>query len=169
MAQSVELLLDRQAESAIRHQWDLLAEAGLAKPSPATVRPHITLFAAEDLSRELELTLSRAVVGLELELQIGAPMVFGPRRGHVILVRQVTPSSALLRLQTRVAEICGADQLGQFGSGRWSPHVTMARRLPVDRVGDALTALGALADRSVLARVTSCRRWDGTGRTAWLL
>ena len=29
MAQSVELLLDEQAESTIRHQWELLADAGL--------------------------------------------------------------------------------------------------------------------------------------------
>lgn len=169
MAQSVELLLDEQAESAIRHQWDLLADAELAKPPPVTVRPHVTLFAADHLSQELEPALSRVVAGLDLELQVGAVMTFGPRRGRVILVRQVAPSLALLRLQARVAEICGADSTGQFGAGRWSPHVTLARRVPVDRVGDALIALGTLADRSILTRVTGCRRWDGNHRTAWLL
>lgn len=169
MAQSVELLLDEQAERVIRHQWGLLADAGLAKPPPVTVRPHITLFAADALSQELEPALSRAVAGLDLELQLGALMIFGPRRGRVILVRQVTPSTALLRLQAQVAEICGADPAGQFGPGRWSPHVTLARRVLVDRVGDAVTALGPLADRSILTRVTGCRRWDGRAQTAWLL
>lgn len=169
MAQSVELLLDEQAESTIRHQWELLADAGLARPPPASVRPHITLFAADDLSPEREPALSGVLGSLDLEVCIGALMIFGPRRGRVILVRQVTPSLALLCLQTRVAEICGAEAAGQFGPGRWSPHVTLARRILVDRIGDALTALGPTADRPLLTKVSGCRRWDGVNRTAWLL
>ncbi len=47
---------------------------------------------------------------------IGAVLIFGPRHGRSILVRSVVPSEALLRLQARVAELCGAEPEGQFSS-----------------------------------------------------
>ena len=178
MAQSVELLLDERAEAAIRQQWDLLAAAGLPSEAPpggrhagadAHRRPHVTLFAADAVPEVAEDALPELLAGVDLELWVGALMVFGPRRGRVILVRQVTPSVELLRLQRRVAEACHAAVDGQFGSGRWSPHLTLARRLPTERLGVALEALGRTADRPVPAQVTRCRRWDGARRTAWLV
>lgn len=176
MAQSVELLLDEGAEAAVRRQWNLLTDAGLpserrADPRPPVDhhRPHITLFAGDALPADAEDRLAALVAGLRLELQLGAVMVFGPRRGRAILVRQVTPSVPLLRLQEQVAAVCGAAGDGQFGAGRWAPHVTLARRLPAGQVGDALLALDWTADRPVPAEVTACRRWDGTRKTAWLL
>ena len=192
MAQSVELLLDERADAAIRRQWNLLAEAGLpserrseggseqgseresqrhSEPGSRTEhhRPHLTLFAADAISPTAERVLPDLVAGLDIEIQIGALLLFGPRRGRVILVRQVTPSVDLLRLQAQVAVACRAAVDGQFGPGRWSPHVTLARRVPLDRVGDVLAALDRTADRPVPARVTQCRRWDGTAKAAWLL
>lgn len=58
MTQSVELLLGDQAEAAVRQQWNLLADAGLAseRRAPSTVRgsehhrPHLTVFAADEIS-----------------------------------------------------------------------------------------------------------------------
>jgi 2'-5' RNA ligase len=173
VAQSVELLLDDHAEQAVRRQWSLLAEAGLPsehRPSAAEHhRPHITLFAADSLPSEREPSLPGLVAGLDLTLQLGALMIFGPRHGRFILVRSVAASAELLALQARVADVCGEDPAGQFGPGRWSPHITLARRVFVDRTGDVLTALGRTADRPVMARITRCRRWDGTRKTAWLL
>ena len=63
----------------------------------------------------------------------------------------------------------GLEYAGQFGSGRWSPHVTLARRVATDQLGSAVGALARTADRTVRARVTRCRRWDGTRKTAWWL
>ena len=96
-------------------------------------------------------------------------MIFGPRRGRVVLVRQVAPSIGLLRLQDQVGEVCGAAADGHFGPGRWSPHVTLARRLPTDQIGRALEVLGAAPISRCRARVTRCRRWDGSRKVAWLL
>lgn len=173
MAQSVELLLDEQAEVAVRRQWDLLADAGLPSERRAHPdvhhRPHITLFAAEAIPDAAEPVLPSVVADLDLELEVGAPLLFGPRRDRVILVRQITASVALLRLQAAVAELCAAAPDGQFGPGRWSPHVTLARRVPVDRLGAAIAALGRTFDRPVRSRATRCRRWDGVRKTAWLL
>ncbi len=176
MTQSVELLLDERAEAAVRRQWNLLTDAGLPSERRADPRPpvdhhcpHITLFAGDAIPADAEDRLSELVGGLRLELQLGAVMVFGPRRGRAILVRQVTPSVPLLQLQEQVAAVCGAEADGQFGAGRWAPHVTLARRLSTDQVGDALVALDWTADRPVPVEVTACRRWDGSRKTAWLV
>lgn len=173
MAQSVELVLDDVAEAAVRRQWELLAAAGLPSERRAVAddhhRPHLTLYAADAISEAAESALPELVAELDLEVQLGALLIFGPRHGQVILVRQVTPSVELLRLQAQVAVVCQAAVDGQFGPGRWSPHVTLARRVPIGRVGAALTALQRTADRPLLARITRCRRWDGRSKTAWWL
>jgi 2'-5' RNA ligase len=170
MAQSVELLLDGPAEAEVSGQWSALAAAGLPSEQRSVPdlfhRPHITLFAADRLDPETQGPLASAVAGLDLALVIGAVMIFGPRRGRSVLVRAVVPSAALLALQAEVAAICAADPLGQFGAGRWSPHVTLARRVASERIGPCLDVVG---ESVIPSRVTSCRRWDGTAKRAWLL
>ena len=174
MAQSVELLLDQAAEEQLRAEWSALADAGLPTEQRRSSgaggeehhRPHVTLFAGDRIDRAVEPRLAELVAGLDLEVVIGPLVVFGPRRDRCILVRQVLATVALLSLQRRVAACCGANQYGQFGPGRWSPHVTLARRVPADRLSAAVWLLG---DRAVAARVSRCRRWDGDARTAWLL
>ena len=175
MAQSVELLLDPAAETAIRDEWTRLAAAGLpsedrsGRPDPASRMfhaPHVTLYAGDTITSAAEAGLVDVVAGLELAIEIGSVLVFGPRRGRCILVRSVVASAELLALQTAVASRCDADPEGQFGPGRWSPHVTLARRVPTEQVGSCLDLLG---ERSLSARITRCRRWDGTAKTAWSL
>lgn len=175
MAQSVELLLDAEADAVVRDQWTTLAAAGLpsedrsGRSDPASRRhhgPHVTLYAADRIRPVAEAALPAAVTALDLEVVIGSVVVFGPRRGRCILVRLAVPSAALLTLQTDVAAICHADPAGQFGPGRWVPHVTLARRVPTEQVGSCLALLG---DQSLPARLTQCRRWDGDAKTAWLL
>ena len=58
MAQSVELLLDTDADAIIRGQWAALAAAGLPSeqrsPSDLFHRPHVTLYAADRIGPEAE-------------------------------------------------------------------------------------------------------------------
>jgi 2'-5' RNA ligase len=110
--------------------------------------------------------LPTVVADLDLRVRVGALMIFGPRRGSCVLTRQVVPSMELLDLQARVAELCRADPSGSFGPGRWTPHVTLARRMPTGQLGAAVAAL-AEPDRDLEARIRRCRRWDGHRRTAW--
>lgn len=170
MAQSIELILDPVTEAAIIAQWQALADAGLPtslrrEPSPHH-RPHITLYAADALPHGVEDRLPGVVADLDLGVRVGALMIFGPRHGSCILTRQVVPSMELLDLQSRVAELCRADPSGSFGPGRWTAHVTIARRMPVGQLGAAVAAL-ADSDRELESRVRRCRRWDGHRRTAW--
>ena len=166
MAQSVELTLDTSAETALVAQWDRLAAAGLAKPKRPEAHghhlPHITLYAADAIPEEAESVLPEIVAGVDLKVHIGALMIFGPRKGECIAA-----SVELLELQRRVARACKADPAGQFGPGRWSPHVTLARRVSSDHVGKAVTVLGSRGE--VDATIQRCRRWDGTRRIAWWL
>lgn len=172
VAQSVELILDPAAERMLVAEWQRLAEAGLPsalrRQADEHHRPHLTLYAADVLSSDAEQALAGVVAGLDLTAVIGALMVFGPRRGQYILVRCVVASVELLHLQAKIAEICGADPHSSFGPGRWSPHVTLARRMSPAQVGMALEVLGERS-RDVVATVRQCRRWDGDRRRAWWL
>lgn len=171
MTQSVELTLDAEVDRAVRDQWALLAEAGLpteqrSVPSPSH-RPHVTLYAGSTLDAEPDRRLPGLFAGLDLQLRIGPELLFGPRRGQVVLVRQVVPSLELLALEAAVAALCGASPDGQFGPGRWTPHVTLARRVPVGKVGAVLAALGEMPELDAVSR--DCRRWDSDRRETWSL
>jgi 2'-5' RNA ligase len=171
VAQSVELTLDSSAEAALVAQFDRLAAAGVTQPKRPQPHdhhlPHLTLYAADAIPTAAESVLPELVAGIHLTVRIGSLMIFGPRNGECILVRHVLASVELLELQQRVAIACEADPAGQFGPGRWSPHVTMARRVPTDHVGKAVRVLGSRGELD--ATFERCRRWDGNRRTAWWL
>jgi 2'-5' RNA ligase len=170
VAQSVELLLDADTEALVRGQWLALHETGLpSEHRPAggdSHRPHITLFAGSTVPEpESELA---ALVGdaTGLSVVLGSVLLFGPRRGSYVVVRQVLPSVELLTLQRGVAAWCGALRGGQFGPGRWAAHITLARRA---RAEDLPPMLALLPGEAHAATITGCRRWDGTARRDWLL
>ena len=172
MTQSVELLLDPAADAEIRAQWDRLGDAGLptarrTQPSPHHA-PHLTLWAGDTVSVETDAALPGLFRGLNLKVVIGSLMLFGPRRGAYVLVRQLPVSAGLIDLQQQVADLCHAHPDGQFGDGRWSPHVTLARRLAADQVGPALAALDG-SPAELTATVRQARRWDGNKKRAWWL
>jgi hypothetical protein len=103
VTQSVELLLDAGAEAVVLGEWARLAEAELPTEqrvvrSP-THRPHVTLWAGPAIASEVDTELPGLVHGMDLTVRLGSLLVFGPRRGQVVLVRQVVASVALLALQ----------------------------------------------------------------------
>ena len=169
MTQSVELVLAPVAEAVLRAEWDRLADAGLPSerrtvPSP-THRPHLTLYAAEELAPGADEALPELFADLELTVQVGALMLFGPRRDSYVLVRQVVASVPLLDLQQRVVRLCQLAEAPHFAAGRWSPHVTVARRVSAGQVGEMLAVL-ARASAEGPAPVAYARRWDSEQRRA---
>lgn len=170
MAQSVELLLDAGTEDVIRGEWLRLHEAGLPSEHrphhSGSHRPHITLFAGPTVPEpETELVgLLRGAPGLQVV--IGSVLLFGPRRGQYVVVRQVVPSVPLLALQEGVASWCGASLGGQFGPGHWTGHLTLARRA---RAEDLPAVLSRLSGDTATATVTGVRRWDGDAKRDWRL
>ena len=158
---SVELTLDDDTERRIRIQWAALADAGL--PSQATHtgesnRPHITLALSQTMTQQVADELAVAVADLPLPVTIGGLLLFGARR--VVLARLAIPSVALLALQARVATALSdpVDPHDTFAAGRWTPHVTLARRLDPDQLGTVLRQLGAVPP--IHGRLIRARRWD---------
>ena len=147
MAHSIELLFDDDTEAAIRRDWSALAEAGLpsqARHRSPTNRPHVTLSVSDRIEPRVDAALSGPAGQLPVKCRVGAPMLFG--RNALTLVRLIVPTAKLLRLQESVAAICATYMTpGPFAHsqpGEWTPHVTLARRLRLDIVEQALRLVG---------------------------
>ncbi len=169
MVQSVEMLLDAEAERSVRGEWYQLVEAGLpsqARQTGSSNRPHITLAVARELSQDQEVAVGAAVSGsLPLPVRLGGLLVFGP--GPFILGRLVVPSAQLLALQRKVVAAIGPTS-GTFPHqepGAWTAHVTLARRLSADQLASAAAILSPVAEVPAHAHVI--RRWDGDRKVAW--
>jgi hypothetical protein len=171
MAHSVELLFDQGTEAAIRREWNALADAGLPSqarhPSP-TNRPHVTLTVAQRIDPAVDAALWEPARQLPLDCLIGAPMVFG--RAALTLVRLIVPAAGLLRLHESVDSICApylsSGPFPHVRPGRWTPHVTLARRLAPADLAAALDAIDADGDVGTFAGL---RRWDGDARVDTLI
>lgn len=161
MLNSVELLLARAGDDAVRLEWAELLEAGL--PSQARHRgpsnaPHLTLWAGSELSESA--TTALAALTLPLQITLGPLVVLG--HGRWALARLVAADPELLSLRARVLESTGHDQ-----HDLWVPHVTLARRLSADQVGRALTVL--TSSTPLAAEVSALRHWDPASATTTVL
>jgi hypothetical protein len=168
MVHSVELLFDAETDAAVRQVWDDLADAGirsLAAHRSPTNRPHVTLTVAENLDDGVDEALRPVLDRLPLACVLGAPMLFGSG-ASVTLVRLVIPSAELLALHAEVHRASlphmVAGPLPHADPGRWTPHVTLARRVPLDLLS---TALGVDAvSREIPATAVGVRHWDGDAK-----
>lgn len=176
MTQSVELLLDEESEARVVQHWRSLEEAGLPSQSRhpgETNRPHVTLAAVESVAAEVEDPVAQICAqALPLEVRLGALALFGD--DPVVLVRLVVLTEELVALHASVATHLVPAEDSLLAPGRWTPHVTLARRLPVDQLPAALRVLAAASGaadgrQGARARLASARRWDGVARQAWLL
>lgn len=162
---SLEFVFDAVGDAAIRREWEILERAGLPNQSRhtgATNRPHVTLLVRTRLT---DLDGGALEPHLPLGVGLGAPLLFGGLRTRV-LARSVLPTPGLLGLHAAVHALAGGgDDAPHTVPGDWSPHVTLARRLPTDRVGEALAALAEQGGDRIDARVIGIRRWDAGART----
>jgi 2'-5' RNA ligase len=167
MVQSVELLLDRRTDDLLRRQWRLIADTGVRSQASVVTesnRPHITLAVADEIWPRIDRRLAQMEFA-PMPIRLGGVLLFGRRQA--ILVRLVVPSEALLALHRTVGEIM-AECPGipaHTGPGEWTPHITLARRVPRDRLGEAITAV--LDEPEIAGTVETVRRWDGERRREW--
>jgi hypothetical protein len=172
MVHSVELLFDAETDAAVRRIWDDLAQAGirsLAGHRSPTNRPHVTVTVAEHIDGGVDEALVPLLDRLPLSCVIGAPMLFGA--GPFTLVRLVVPSAELLSLHADVHRVClpqmAERPLPHADPGRWTPHVTLARRVPADQLATAVAL--PRGNRDLPARVVGLRHWDGNLKIAHLI
>ncbi|MFE2124129.1 2'-5' RNA ligase family protein [Rhodococcus aetherivorans] len=169
MVQSVELLLDDRLDQAVREEWSRLLDVGLssqARNRSESNRPHITLAVAASIPPGMEGAMREQITGEPLPVRLGGMVLFGSRTATV--ARLVVPTAELLELQRMVfALIDGCPGVpAHIRPGEWTPHVTLARRVPPGRLGSALTATRA-GTRELTGVSAGIRRWDGEARREW--
>ena len=158
---SVELLLDPITEELVRADWKRLAAAGLssmgANPAPSN-RPHLTLLVR---SRLPHLDAAEATKALPIVVRLAEPLVF--RHGdRAVLARRVVPSIALLDVHRAIHFGAGPGvDARHTAPGAWTPHVTLARRLRIESLPEAMALLGA----EHTGHATALRRWDAASAT----
>lgn len=162
---SLELVFDEASDEAVRREWDALVAAGLpsqARHTGQSNRPHVTLLVRPQLGSP---DLRALAEDLPLALTLGAPLLFGVGRSRVI-ARSVIPSPELLAFHARLHELAGSgDDAAHTLPRAWTAHVTLARRVPLDRVGDALAVLAEAGASELAVTATGLRRWDAATRT----
>ena len=170
MVQSVELLLDARLEEMVRHEWETLVDTGVSRQlrrggDPAV--PHLTVGVATAIDAGVEAALRGIDHGVGLELRLGGLLLLGGRSS--VLVRLVVPSAPLLALQATVWNaLQGCPGMPDtMAPGRWTPHVTLARRVSRSDLPKAVDLLGGRT--SAEGSVAGMRRWDGDARRAWAL
>jgi 2'-5' RNA ligase len=158
---SIELLLDSETEERVRADWSRLAEAGLsslgAHPAPSN-RPHITLLVRPTLA---PVAFPSAVSLLPVPIDLVEPLTF-IRRDRAVLAWRVWVGDELRALHRAVHDAVPAgDDARHTVPGDWTPHVTLARRLRLDSLPDALGLIGPPGTGAGVA----LRRWDAVTAT----
>jgi len=154
---------------AARRQRSLVVQSSpsQARHTGASNRPHITLALAATLDAADGTRLTAATAVLPMPITIGGLLVFGSRR--YVLARLVVPSVALLELQAAVVNSLAepVDPHDTFCAGRWTPHVTLARRLTAEQLAEAVAALGEVS--AIAGMAARARRWDMTAKLeSWI-
>lgn len=162
---SLELVFDDDTDAAVRAEWDALLRADLpsqARHRGQSNRPHTTLLVRDELRRIDDAPLAEA---LPLPLILGAPLVFGAGP-HRVIARSVVPTVELLELHTLAHRLAGPGADAEHTMpGAWTAHVTLARRVPLDRIGDALGVLADHGGGDLPALAVGIRRWDAATKT----
>ncbi|MGN8051156.1 2'-5' RNA ligase family protein [Curtobacterium sp. 22159] len=162
---SIELVLDPASDAAVRSAWSALVAADLPSlgrhPSPSNA-PHVTLAAGEGLP------VPRVpAVPLPASVTLGGLLLFPAGPGRSVLVRAVVVDRALAAFHEAVHEAVRGTVPASVVStlpGRWSPHVTLARRVRDEDLPAAVAALRSAQLPEVLG-VGGVRHWDGGTKT----
>lgn len=159
---SVELVPDEVVEGIVREDWARLEAAGIPNsgriPSPSN-RPHVTLAVRDELEPD---ALVGVAAHLPLPLELGGIVLFR-HRDRAVVARQVVVSAALLRLHHDIADRVGpaGPRYGNTSPDRWTPHMTLARAVPIARISEVLHAVEA---PPVLGEAVGLRVWNASTR-----
>ncbi|MFG6444044.1 2'-5' RNA ligase family protein [Microbacterium sp. P07] len=158
---SIELLLDPETEARVRADWQSLATAGMSSLGAyrsETNRPHLTLLVRPNLD---PVAFGDALTQLPVPVTLAEPTVFA-HGDRGVLAWKVEPSPALLHLHRTVhAAVPAGEDAPHTAPGDWTPHITLARRLKLSALPDALALLGP----AHVGAGVSLRRWDAASAT----
>lgn len=154
---ALELTFEPSSTAAVLAQWEALKAAGL--PSQADHRsmtnaPHLTFVAAVGIE-EAVMQVARESVGplLPARLVPRGLVLFG-QGPRVTIAHLVEPDQALAAAAARIRALVPAVR-----HPIWTPHVTLARRVPRRMLPTALEVLQATDDLGELV-CDRLRWWD---------
>ncbi|PUA80832.1 2'-5' RNA ligase family protein [Nocardioides currus] len=152
---ALELSLDPASDAAVVAQWEALRTAGL--PSQAdhksmTNAPHVTLVAAQDLDPEMA-GVASAAISLPSTLVVRGMVLFG-EGARVTVAHLVEPDPVLAAAAAQVRA-----QVPELRHPVWTPHVTLARRVPRSRLAEVLAVLADTDEPRTLV-ADRLRWWD---------
>ncbi len=148
MAYGIGLIFDPHTEAHIREVWGRLASQGFTTPlAPPGCLPHVSLILSEALRVD---ALARDLEGLghfpgRLAVRFSHVGVF--TEPELVLFYALTPTERLLRAHADVARIYrrwSTAIIERTQSGVWVPHCTLATRLDVGHLSDAIAAAATL-------------------------
>lgn len=161
---SIELVLDPESDAAVRSAWQALVDADLPSlgrhPSPSNA-PHVTLAAGPSLP--VPESLDALGVPVPRMLLLGGVLLFPAGAGRSVLVRAVVLDAGLADFH-RAVHRAAPGGVDTSLPGRWSPHVSFARRVRDEDLPRAIAALREAPLPEVLT-VAGVRHWDGETAT----
>lgn len=171
MTDSVELLLEPEAERYVLEDWAVLEREGLpnlSRHGSWSNAPHITLAAASRIHDRYDAGLATAAISDPFELVVGGFLVF-PTRRKFVLARQIVTGDALSDLHRRVWSALDGlpDSVPLTEGGLWTPHITLAHSMTAGQLAAALDVLRERAPERLGAGPV--RRWDSREKRVVLL
>ncbi len=160
---TVELVCDAALDAAVREAWRRLDAAGLpslATHTHPTNRPHLTLATADEFPVGAQQRIASALATLPVVVRTDGVVFFEGKQA--MAAWRLVADEALLRLHEAVWHaLDGADRNPLHEPGRWTPHLSLARRVtPGQRSAVALVS-GAGAE----GRLIAGRSYDSASRT----
>lgn len=146
-----------ESEAVVLQMWYALAEAGLLSQADnargMVNEPHLCFAVAQTIPQDaVRLASARIVPLLPVELAVRGLLVIG-EGSRVTLALLAEPPAALA---DAVLEVRRAVPALRYPV--WTPHITLARRLPRAEVGRALGVLEAARPRTLMTG--HLRWWD---------
>ncbi len=160
---TVELVCDAALDAAVRDAWRRLDAAGLpslATHTHPTNRPHLTLATADAFPFGAEDRIRAALAALPVAVRTDGVVFFEGRQA--MAAWRLVADDALLRLHEAVWQaLDGADRNPLHEPGRWTPHLSLARRVAPGQRDHVARVAGALAGGTL----TAGRSYDSASRT----
>ena len=138
---AIQLFVDPVNDSIVRSLWEEIARAGLFAMRDSGNRPHVSLV----IYRELDVALCANLLDVftathaPFALTIASLGIF--HEGQIVVFLAPVASAALLDLHKEVHALLqgtGAFPAPYYLPGRWTPHCSLATRVPADLISQVV-------------------------------
>jgi 2'-5' RNA ligase len=150
MPYAIVMHVEQTTAARIVTLWDVLAErddAGRVKFSDEQIRfnypPHITLTVVDTADPDPLVEALKSIVASWTPLTISFDSIAVlPRKPIAPMIVRPNVTAEILKLHKEVFDVLPSNSTAVYHRpNAWQPHVTLARDIPSEKLGDALTAV----------------------------